>query len=113
MRYTNKKIYIFNEMLGWQAENIMNDTIYSKKLNKFIQFDKIKIEDTTEGELNKPAWGKLWQYTNHSTESIIFLKINSIYLLFYDVNVLVFKIFITKGVSVIYEAIKRGIRYCI
>ena len=75
MRYTNKKIYIFNEMSVWQAENIMNDTIYSKKLNKFIQFDKIKIEDTTEGELNKPAWGKLWQYTNHSTESIIFLKI--------------------------------------
>ena len=31
-------------MSSWQAKNIMNNTIYSLKLNKFIPYNKIKLE---------------------------------------------------------------------
>jgi len=76
MKNTNKKIIIFNEMSVWQAENIMNNTIYCRKLNKQINYcNGIKKENPVEGGDDKTPWGKLWQYMNHSTESKIFLKI--------------------------------------
>jgi len=75
IKNTNKKIYIFNEMSVWQGENIMNNTIFSRKLNKFVNYDKIKIEKPIEGGEQKTCWGKLWQYVHHAMESKIFLKI--------------------------------------
>jgi hypothetical protein len=75
MKNTNNKIKIFNEMSAWQADNIMNDTIYCRKLNKQIKYNIIKKENPVEGGDDKTPWGKLWQYMGHSTESKIFLKI--------------------------------------
>ena len=73
MKNTNKKIIIFNEMSIWQAENINNNTIWSRKDNKFIKYNGIKIEELIQN--NNYVGGKLWQYINHSMESDIFLKI--------------------------------------
>ena len=70
---TNKKIIIFNEMSIWQAENIMNDTIWSRELNKAVKYDGIKYETSIQNQ--NYVGGKLWQYVNHTTESDIFLKI--------------------------------------
>jgi len=39
MKNTNKNIIIFNEMSVWQAENIMNNTIWSIKDNKYIKHE--------------------------------------------------------------------------
>ena len=43
MKNSNKNIIIFNEMSIWQADNIMNNTIWSIKDNKYINYDEIKI----------------------------------------------------------------------
>lgn len=73
MLHTNKNIVIFNEMSIWQADNIMNNTIWSTKLNKPIHYKGIKIEQPIQ---NKDfVGGVLWQYCNHTSESNIFLKI--------------------------------------
>ena len=73
MKNSNKKIAIFNEMSVWQADNIMNNTIWSIKDNKFIKYDGIKIEEPIQN--NNYVGGKLWQYINHAMESELFLKI--------------------------------------
>lgn len=73
MKNTNKKIIIFNEMSIWQAENIMNDTIWSRELNKAVKYTGIKIEEPIQN--GNYVGGKLWQYVNHTTESDIFLQI--------------------------------------
>ena len=73
LKKSDKKIIIFNEMSVWQADNIMNNTIWSIKYNKFIKYDRIKIEEPIQNE--NYVGGKLWQYINHAMESEIFLKI--------------------------------------
>ncbi len=73
MTNTNKKIFIFNEMSIWQADNIMNNTIWSIKDNKYIKYNGIKIEEPIQND--NYIGGKLWQYINHAMESNIFLKI--------------------------------------
>jgi len=73
LKKSDKKIIIFNEMSVWQADNIMNNTIWSIKYNKFIKYDGIKIEEPIQNE--NYVGGKLWQYINHAMESEIFLKI--------------------------------------
>jgi len=70
---TNKKIVIFNEMSIWQAENIMNNTIWSEKDKKFIKFKGIKYEKAIKND--NYIGGKLWQYITHAMESNIFIKI--------------------------------------
>jgi len=75
MKNTNKNITIFNEMSVWQAENIMNDTIYDHDNDKFIKYKNIKLEIESQKTTSEPAWGELWQYCNHSLESKIFLEI--------------------------------------
>lgn len=54
---TNKNIIIFNEMSDWQAKNIMNDTIWSRKYNKFINYEGIKIETPVDNGSDQPTWG--------------------------------------------------------
>jgi hypothetical protein len=73
MKNTNKKIIIFNEMSVWQADNIMNNTIWSIKDNKYIEYNGIKLENPVQN--NNYVGGKLWQYINHAMESKLFLKI--------------------------------------
>jgi hypothetical protein len=73
IKNTNKKIVIFNEMSIWQAENIMNNTIWSNEDKKFIKHNKIKLEQPIQND--NYVGGKLWQYIGHSMESKIFLKI--------------------------------------
>jgi hypothetical protein len=73
MKNTNKKIIIFNEMSVWQADNIMNNTIWSMKDNKYIKYEGIKLENPVQN--NNYVGGKLWQYMNHAMESKLFLKI--------------------------------------
>ena len=73
MKNTNKKIIIFNEMSVWQADNIMNNTIWSIKDNKYIEYNGIKLENPVQN--NNYVGGKLWQYMNHAMESKLFLKI--------------------------------------
>ena len=73
MKNTNKKIIIFNEMSSWQAENIINNTIWSRELDKAIKYDGIKYETPIQNK--NYVGGKLWQYISHSMESNIFLKI--------------------------------------
>jgi hypothetical protein len=73
MKNTNKKIIIFNEMSVWQADNIMNNTIWSMKDNKYIKYEGIKLENPLQN--NNYVGGKLWQYMNHAMESKLFLKI--------------------------------------
>ena len=73
MKNTNKKIIIFNEMSVWQADNIMNHTIWSIKDNKYIEYNGIKLENPVQN--NNYVGGKLWQYMNHAMESKIFLEI--------------------------------------
>jgi hypothetical protein len=73
MKNTNKNIIIFNEMSIWQADNIMNNTIWSIKDNKFINYKGIKLAEPIQN--NNYIGGKLWQYVNHAMESNIFLKI--------------------------------------
>jgi len=73
MKNTNKKIIIFNEMSFWQAENIMNETVWSIELDKAVKYDGIKIEEPIQNE--NYVGGKLWQYISHTMESNIFLKI--------------------------------------
>ena len=73
MKNTNKNIIIFNEMSVWQADNIMNNTIWSRELNKFVKYEGIKLEEPIQN--NNYVGGKLWQFINHATESNIFLKI--------------------------------------
>jgi hypothetical protein len=73
IKNTTKKIVIFNEQSYWQANNIMNNTIWSIELKKFIKYDKIKFEEPIQNE--NYVGGKLWQYSNHAMESDIFLKI--------------------------------------
>jgi len=76
MKNTNKKIFIFNEQSIWMADNIMNNTIYSRQLDKFITYNKIKIEDKIDGgDDGKTYFGHLWQYMAHACESEIFLQI--------------------------------------
>ena len=60
-------------MSVWQADNTMNNTIWSIKYNKFIKYDGIKIEEPIQ--YDNYVGGKLWQYINHAMESEIFLKI--------------------------------------
>jgi len=45
IKNSNKNIIIFNEMSIWQADNIMNNTIWSIKDNKYIDHKGIKIEE--------------------------------------------------------------------
>ena len=68
---TNKKIIIFNEMSIWQGENIMNNTIFVRKDDKWIlqHYKGIRIE-TPENN-----WGKLRQYCPKCSESQIFINI--------------------------------------
>lgn len=73
MKNSNKNIIIFNEMSVWQAENIMNNTIWSIKDKKFVKYEGIKLEEPIQH--NNYVGGKLWQYINHTMESNIFLKI--------------------------------------
>ena len=73
MKISNKNIIIFNEMSVWQAENIMNNTIWSIKDNKYIKHEGIKLEEPIQN--NNYVGGKLWQYIGHTNESNIFLKI--------------------------------------
>jgi len=73
IKNTNKKIIIFNEMSIWQAENIMNNTIWSRELNKAVKYNGIKYEIPIQN--GNYVGGKLWQYCNHTTESNIFLQI--------------------------------------
>ena len=73
MKNTNKKIMIFNEMSIYQAEHIMNNTIWSIKENKDIKYDGIKIEEPIQN--GNSVFGKLWQYCGHATDSKIFLEI--------------------------------------
>lgn len=73
IKHTDKKIVVFNEMSVWQAQNIMNNTIWSRAENKFVKYHGIKIEEPVENE--NYVGGKLWQYMGHSLESSIFLKI--------------------------------------
>ncbi len=73
LKNTNKKIIIFNEMSIWQANNIMNNTIWSIKDNKHIKYNGIKIEEPIQN--NNYVGGKLWQYISHAMESKIFLQI--------------------------------------
>lgn len=75
IKYTNKKIVIFNEQSVWQAQNIMNKTYYDVKNNKFVKSNKIKFEKEFQKSKELPAWGKLWQYMFHSMESKIGLQI--------------------------------------
>jgi len=62
-------------MSKWQSDNIMNNTIWDYNLNKYIKYDKIKYENYIDLGINIPSYGILNQYCNHTTESIIFLKI--------------------------------------
>ncbi len=73
IKHTNKKIIIFNEMSEFQANNIMNNTIWSIQNNKFISYDGIRFEEPIQN--NNFVGGKLWQYCYHAMESNIFLKI--------------------------------------
>jgi len=73
MKNSNKNIIIFNEMSIWQAENIMNNTIWSIKDNKYIKYKGIKLEEPIQN--NNYVGGKLWQYISHAMDSNIFLKI--------------------------------------
>ena len=73
MKNTNKKIMIFNEMSIYQAEHIINNTIWSIKENKDIKYDGIKIEEPIQN--GNSVFGKLWQYCGHATDSKIFLEI--------------------------------------
>ena len=57
----------------WQADNIMNNTIWSIKDNKYIDHKGIKIEEPIQND--NYVGGKLWQYCGHAMESNIFLKI--------------------------------------
>jgi hypothetical protein len=57
----------------WQAENIMNNTIWSRELNKAVRYNGIKYELPIQNQ--NYVGGKLLQYVNHTTESDIFLKI--------------------------------------
>jgi erythromycin esterase-like protein len=77
MRNTRKKIFIFNEMSVWQAENVMNDTIFSRETNKVVPFfeSKFKKEEPVKGNTTSSPWGVYWQYVHHSTESTIVMKI--------------------------------------
>ena len=75
MRNTNKKITIFIELSVWQANNIIDETYYDRNNDKFIKYNKIKIENPVHENSGGSAWGKLWQYSMHSSESKIFLKI--------------------------------------
>ena len=83
MKETNKKITIFQELGIWQGENIMNNTYYDRETDTIKKYgqcrttkvDKIKIEVPVLQEKNSSAWGKLWQYVTHASESKIFLKI--------------------------------------
>jgi len=74
MKNTNKKIDIYVEHSIWMANNIMNNTIWSRELNKPIKYDGFKIEKPVELK-ESSSWGKLWQYMNHSSESKILFKI--------------------------------------
>jgi len=62
-------------MSVWQAQNVMNDTIWSRELGKQVPFSGIKKEKPIEGGDYESAWGTLWQYVGHSLESNIFLQI--------------------------------------
>jgi len=73
IKNSNKNIIIFNEMSIWQADNIMNNTIWSIKDNKYIKYEGIKIEEPIQND--NYVGGKLWQYCSHAMESNIFLKI--------------------------------------
>ncbi len=75
MKNTNKHITVFIELSIWQAENIMNNTYYDIKIDKFIKYNGIKIEKQVHPNIEGSAWGKLWQYSMHSSESKIFLQI--------------------------------------
>lgn len=73
MKNSNKNIIIFNEMSIWQAYNITNNTIWSIKDNKYVNYKEIKLEEPIEN--NNYIGGKLWQYINHAMESNIFVEI--------------------------------------
>lgn len=75
MKKTKKKIIVFNEMSAWQAQNIMNGTVWSRTLNRFIELKGFKKEIPIEGGLNRNQWGCYWQYMGHSVESKVFLRI--------------------------------------
>jgi len=72
---TNQNVTIFNEMSIWQAQNIMNNTIWDRQYEKFVPYDGIKIEKPVHNSKNESAWGKLWQYVSHTSESQIVLEI--------------------------------------
>jgi hypothetical protein len=57
----------------WQADNIMNRTVWNRDLNKFVKYPGICIETPIQN--GSYVGGKLWQYMHHSSESIIFLRI--------------------------------------
>ena len=53
----------------------MNDTYYDIKTDKFIKTNGIKIENISYNNKYNSAWGKLWQYMMHTSESKICLAI--------------------------------------
>ena len=73
LKNTDKKIIIFNEMSRWQAENIQNNTIWSKSKNQIIPYNGIRIEKPYKN--GNYVAGRLAQYANHTTDSKIFLRI--------------------------------------
>jgi hypothetical protein len=75
MNETSKKITIYQELSIWQGYNIMNNTYYDRETDKVIKSDKIKIENPVHNNKYESAWGKLWQYMMHSSESNICLRI--------------------------------------
>jgi hypothetical protein len=76
IKHTNKKIFIYNEISSWMAENIMNNTIWSRELNKFIKYDGIKREKPIEGD------GKHHLGGNYGNIWVIHWKVKYFYKLF-------------------------------
>jgi hypothetical protein len=75
VKNTTHKIFIFNEMSVWQADNLMNGTIVVPNTDRTITHKNIKIERPIDGLKIAPSWGCLWQYVGHTSESKIFYKI--------------------------------------
>lgn len=59
MKETNKKITIFMELSTWQGENIMKNTYYDISKDKFIKYDKVRIEKPIHNNKNESTWEKL------------------------------------------------------
>lgn len=75
IKNTNKKVTIFAETSWWIGDNIRNNTIWSRELNKPIKYNGIKKEKPIDSNNGGSAWGVLWQYIGHTSESKILYKI--------------------------------------